>query len=31
MKDTRRHLPESSIDDLGQMVRIGDTLYSKGM
>lgn len=30
-QNTRRHLPESSIDDLGQMVRIGDTLYSKGM
>ena len=31
MKDTRRQVPESSLDDLGQMVRIGDTLYSKGM
>lgn len=27
---TRRHLPESSISDLGDMVRLGDELYTKG-
>ena len=29
-QDTRRHLPESSIADVGDMVRLGDELYSKG-
>jgi len=27
--DTRRHLPENTIQELGDMVRIGDELYSK--
>ena len=28
--DTRRHLPESSLSDLNDMVRVGDELYNKG-
>ncbi|WFC98727.1 hypothetical protein MYAM1_001459 [Malassezia yamatoensis] len=28
-QNTRRHLPESSIADVGDMVRLGDELYSK--
>ena len=31
MLDTRRRLPESNIQNLGEMVRVGDALYSKGM
>ena len=29
-QNTRRHLPESSIADVGNMVKLGDELYSKG-
>lgn len=29
-QNTRRHLPESSIADVGDMVRLGDELYTKG-
>lgn len=29
-QNTRRHLPESSISDVGDMVRLGDELYTKG-